>query len=74
MLAVDIASVIVCEGSAELKGVLVATVSLALTERREGEAERVGVAVPGARFEGWGDEVLEFEFELDMTTELRRRG
>ena len=74
MLAVDIASVMVCQGSAGLKGVLVAVVSLELAEIREGEAERVEVAVPGARLEVLGDEVLAFESELDMTNELRRRG
>lgn len=42
----------VCQGSAELKGALVAIVSLVLLELREGEAERVGVAVPGARLDG----------------------
>ena len=51
-LAVDMASVIVCQGSVGLGGVLVAIVSLVLVESREGEADKVGVAVPGARLEG----------------------
>ena len=73
MLAVDIASAMVCQGSAELRGVSVVTVLLVLVDRREGETERIGVAVPGARLEEGDDEVSAFEFELDMT-ELRRRG
>lgn len=48
----DIALAMVCQGSAGLKGVFVVTVSLVLVDRREGEAERVGVAVSGARLEG----------------------
>lgn len=67
------ASVMVCQGSLELGRVLVATVSLVLVESREGEAERVGVAVPGARLEGFKN-ASAFKFEFDMTTELRRRG
>ena len=42
---------------------------------REGEAERVGVAVPmGAKLDGWEDEELFVALPLDMTTELLRRG
>lgn len=77
ILVEPIASVIVCQGSEASKR-WETVMSGLLFGRLEGEAERVGAAVPiGARLdEEWcGKEVLLlFEFAFEITTELRRRG
>lgn len=66
------ASLIVCHGSLGSR----VAISEVLEGRREGEAESVRVAVPmGARpGAGCGELLLEVLLELEMMTELRRRG
>lgn len=66
------ASIIVCQGSPDMVAGAEGTVD---EVSREGEAERVGVAVPiGAKLEGCDDDELFVALPLEMTTELLRRG